>query len=224
MHFIFFFAPSRQTVHNDGRPRCWALHLSHASPLLLTLPARTQEDRLFNKKVLGADLTMAFVHGLGCFLAPKYFFTLDQFDFWQMSLATYSLAVLVVTLRLTVHTRAFSFHLLFCTALSIGFFFVFGEIFDNIGPSGIRGAWKHLYSGNMKWVFLLFWALGTVFASEVFFRWCTDNTRTTNVDIVRSAPADAIQEEGDRRDAAASAAQKGHGEGHGGGDEAKPEE
>jgi hypothetical protein len=54
----------------------------------------------------------------------------------------------------------------------------------------------------MVWLFA-----GATLASEVFMRWCTDNLKPTNVDIVRSAKEDDIIKVGEAISEDATAAQ-----------------
>jgi magnesium-transporting ATPase (P-type) len=185
------------------------LDIRKAYPLLPELYHVANEDKLFNTKVLAVDLFLSFFHAALCFWAPQMLFSGDDQDLWQMSLATYSLVVFVSTARVAVHTRAFSMPIIFAYVASIAVYYMWEYAYDAAGSLVIRGVAPELNSKNIKFTFVSFLVIGFVIVSELFMRFFIDNFKPTNVDIVRSAPANEIEEEGQRRSDAASAAQKG---------------
>jgi phospholipid-translocating P-type ATPase (flippase) len=185
------------------------LDIRKANPLLPELYHVSIEDRLFNKMTLTVDLLLSFIHAAFCFYLPQYTFSLDDSDLWQMSIATYSLVIFVCTLRIMVHSRAFSGLLLFAYFASFVVYIMWEYVYDAAGSLTIRGAAPELNQSNAKFPLLMFLAFGTTVSSEMLMRWVTDNFKTTNVDIVRSANAESISIEGDRRTKEASAAQAG---------------
>jgi phospholipid-translocating P-type ATPase (flippase) len=183
--------------------------LSKAGPLLPELYHVSKEDKLFNAKVLAVDLILSFVHALCCFFGPHAFYSRNDGDLWQVSIGCYSMVVYVCTMRLVVHTRAFSGMLVFAYAFSICTYITFLYTYDKVGTLTIRGAAPKVYEENYKFKLLVFFGLGVTATSEMVFRYLTDNLHPTNVDVVRPASAEDIAVEGDRRDKEASAAQKG---------------
>jgi hypothetical protein len=183
------------------------LDIRKANPLLPELYHVSVEDKLFNKQTLTVDLTLSFIHAYFCFYLPQYSFSLDDSDLWQYSLATYSLTIFVCTLRIMVHTRSFSGLLWFAYLASFAVFFMWEYAYDAAGSLTIRGAAPELNQNNSKYWLLMYLAFGATTASEMMMRWGIDNCKTTNVDIVRSANAESISIEGDRRTQEASAAQ-----------------
>jgi phospholipid-translocating P-type ATPase (flippase) len=122
------------------------LDISKANPLLPELYHVSVQDLLFNKKTLSVDLFLSFVHAAACFYLPQSTFSLDDFDLWQMSLATYSLVIFVCTLRIMVHSRAFSKLLWFAYIASFIVFIAWEYAYDAAGSLTIRGAAPELNS------------------------------------------------------------------------------
>jgi len=183
------------------------LDITKAYPLLPELYHVSKEDRLFSPKVLGADLLLSFVHAAACYWLPSMAFGKDESDLWQESLATYSLVVFVCTMRICVHTRAFTAPLVISYCASICIYMTWLFTYDSIGTLTIRGAAPELVNNNAKFKYLVFMALGATGCSELCMRWYIDNITKTNVDIVRNAKESDIAEEGKRRNDAASASQ-----------------
>ena len=116
------------------------LDIRKADPLLPELYHVSKEDVLLNPWVLTIDLLLSFIHAYLCFFVPQYAFSPDDSDMWQMSLATYSLVVFTVTVRVAVHTRHFNAFTAFAYMASIAVYYVWQYTYDAYGSKTIRGA------------------------------------------------------------------------------------
>ena len=116
------------------------LDIRKAGPLLPELYHVSKEDILLSSRVLTIDLLLSFVHAYLCFFVPQYAFSLDDGDMWQMSLATYSLVIFTVTVRIAVHTRHFNAFTIFAYTASIAVYYAWQYTYDAYGTKTIRGA------------------------------------------------------------------------------------
>ena len=116
------------------------LDIRKADPLLPELYHVSKDNILLNPRVLTVDLFLSFVHAYFCFFMPYYGFSLDDSDMWQMSLATYSLVLFTVTVRIAVHTRRFDAFTIFAYTSSIAVYYAWQYTYDAYGSTAIRGA------------------------------------------------------------------------------------